>query len=273
MTSPDKIELLMQRAKAVRRHIIRMIAAAGSGHPGGSLSGADLLVALYFAKLRHDPKNPCLRTRDRFHLSKGHCAPLWYAVLAEAGYFPVETLTSLRKLGSVFQGHPDMKCTPGVEMSSGSLGQGLSVGVGMALASRLDKTGSRVYVMIGDGECQEGQIWEAAMSAAHYKLDNLFAIIDHNNLQIDGPVSEVMAIEPISDKWRAFGWHVLNVDGHDMKAILGAYDEAEKVKGKPTVIIAKTTKGKGVSFMENGVEWHGVAPNAKQAEQALRELA
>ncbi len=272
MLDLETLDSLRDRAKTVRRHIIRMTAAAGSGHPGGSLSAADMIVALYFSKLRHDPKNPQWPDRDRFHMSKGHCAPVWYAVLAEAGYFPAETLATLRKLGSPLQGHPDMKATPGVEMSSGSLGQGLSVGVGMALAARLDKRPWRTYIMIGDGECQEGQIWEAAMSAAHYKLDNLCAILDHNDLQIDGRVSEIMAIEPISDKWQAFGWHVINIDGHDFEAILAAYDEAEKIKGRPAIVIAKTAKGKGVSFMENNVEWHGVAPDAKQAEQALREL-
>lgn len=273
MLTPEILSTLKERAKIVRRHIIRMTAAAGSGHPGGSLSATDLLVALYFSKLRHDPANPKWPDRDRFHLSKGHCAPAWYAVLAEAGYFPVETLITLRKLGSPLQGHPDMKVTPGVEMSSGSLGQGLSVGVGMALAAKLDGRSWRTYVMIGDGECQEGQIWEAAMAAAHYKLDNLCAILDYNNLQIDGRVSEIMAIEPITDKWRAFGWHVINIDGHDFVQILAAYDEAEKTKGRPSIIIAKTIKGKGVSFMENNVEWHGVAPNKELAEKALRELA
>lgn len=249
-----------------------MLARAGSGHPGGSLSATDLLIALYYGKLRHDPKNPGWPDRDRFVMSKGHGCPALYAVLAELGYFPIAELDTLRQFGSRLQGHPDMRLTPGIEMSSGSLGQGLSVGIGMALAARLDKKGYRVYVMLGDGEIEEGQVWEAAMAAGHYKLDNLCAILDNNGLQIDGPIYDIMSPLPIAEKWTAFGWHVLQIDGHDMQQILGAYNKAEALKGKPTIIIAKTVKGKGVSFMEGQVDWHGKAPNQEQAEKALAEL-
>lgn len=270
--SDDKIEALKSRAKVIRQHIIRMITQAGSGHPGGSLSAVEILVSLYFHKLRHDPKNPNWPERDRFLLSKGHAAPVWYATLAEAGYFPVSELDTLRKLGSILQGHPDMKKTPGVESSSGSLGQGLSIATGIALAGKLDKKSYRVYAVIGDGESQEGQIWEAAMSAAHYKLDNLCVIQDYNGLQIDGSIERVMSPLPLAEKWRAFGWNVIEVDGHDFKQIMDAYDQAEKVKGKPTIIVAKTIKGKGVSFMEGKAEWHGKAPTPEQAQKALQEL-
>lgn len=273
MTIPsDKIEALKSRAKVIRRDIIKMITAAGSGHPGGSLSAVEILVSLYFHKLRHDPKNPNWSERDRFLLSKGHAAPVWYATLAEAGYFPISELDTLRKLGSILQGHPDMKKTPGVESSSGSLGQGLSIAIGIALAGKLDKKSYRVYAVIGDGESQEGQIWEAAMSAAHYKLDNLCVIQDYNGLQIDGSIERVMSPLPLADKWRAFGWNVIEVDGHDFKQVIDAYDQAEKVKAKPTIIIAKTIKGKGVSFMEGKAEWHGKAPTPEQAQKALQEL-
>lgn len=267
------IEELQEKAKVVRRHIIHMLAKAGSGHPGGSLSATDLIVALYYGKLRHNPKNPKWPDRDRFVLSKGHGCPAWYAVLAEQGYFPVSELDTLRQFGSRLQGHPDMKRTPGVEMSSGSLGQGLSVGLGMALAARIDKKDYRVYVMLGDGETEEGQVWEAAMAAGHYKVDNLCAILDNNGLQIDGPINDVMSPLPIPDKWRAFQWHAIEINGHNMKEILAAYDRAETLKGKPTIIIAKTIKGKGVSFMEGHVDWHGKAPNKEEAEKALAELA
>lgn len=268
----DKIELLKAKTRAIRQHIIRMLTSAGSGHPGGSLSAVEILVTLYFHKMRHNPKDPHWPERDRFLLSKGHAAPVWYATLAEAGYFGVGELGSLRKLGSIFQGHPDMKRTPGVESSSGSLGQGLSIANGLALAGRLDKKSYRVYVLIGDGESQEGQIWEAAMASAHYKLDNLCAIQDYNGLQIDGAIDKVMSPLPLTEKWRAFGWNVIELDGHNIRQLISAYDQAETVKGKPTMIVARTIKGKGVSFMEGKAEWHGKAPTKEQAEKALKEL-
>jgi len=264
---------LEQMAKQLRRHVITMIATAGSGHPGGSLSAADIVTALYFKVMRHDPKNLQWPDRDRFVLSKGHAAPILYAALAEYGYFPVEELSTLRKLGSRLQGHTDRTLTPGVEMSAGSLGQGLSFGIGMALAGRLDKRDYHVYVLLGDGECEEGQVWEAAMFAPHFQMDNLTAIVDHNGIQLDGRCCDIMGIEPLTDKWRAFNWHVIEIDGHDMKQVLQALKKARGIKGKPTVIIAHTVKGKGVSFMENNVDFHGKAPNAQQTEQALKELA
>jgi len=263
---------LAERSKVIRRHIIRMLARAGSGHPGSSLSTVELLVALYYNKLRHNPQLPAWPDRDRFILSKGHACPALYAILAELDYFPLEKLDTLRQFGSILQGHPCMKTTPGIEISGGSLGQGLSVGLGIALAAKLDKKDYRTYVMLGDGEIEEGQIWEAAMAASHYKADNLCAILDQNGLQIDGFIHEIMSSHPIPDKWRGFGWHVMEIDGHDFKAILNAYDEAEKVKGRPTIIVAKTVKGKGVSFMENQVDWHGKAPSKEEAERALAEL-
>jgi transketolase len=264
---------LEKMAKQLRRHVINMIATAGSGHPGGSLSAADIVTALYFNILRHDPKEPQWHDRDRFVLSKGHAAPILYAALAESGYFPVEELSTLRKLGSRLQGHTDRTLTPGVEMSAGSLGQGLSYGIGIALAGRLDKRGYHVYVLLGDGECEEGQIWEAAMSAPHFQLDNLTAVVDQNGIQLDGRCCDIMGIEPLADKWRAFNWHVIEIDGHDMSQVLSALKEAGNIKGKPTVIIAHTVKGKGVSFMEGNVDFHGKAPNAQEAEMALKELA
>jgi len=230
------------------------------------------MVALYFHKLRINPKNPHWPERDSFLMSKGHAAPVWYATLAEAGYFPVTELGTLRKLGSILQGHPDMKRTPGVEMSSGSLGQGLSVANGIALAGKLDKKTYRVYVLLGDGENQEGQVWEAAMAAAHYKIDNLCAILDYNGFQIDGSIERVMSPLPLAEKWIAFGWNVITIDGHKFQEIIQALDQAETVKNKPTIIIARTVKGKGVSFMENKAEWHGKAPNAAETEKALKEL-
>lgn len=263
---------LEERSKIIRRHIVRMLAKAGSGHPGSSLSTVDLLVALFYNKLRHNPQQPLWPERDRFVLSKGHGCPALYAVLAEMGYFSVDKLDTLRQFGSILQGHPCMKTTPGIEISGGSLGQGLSVGLGMSLAAKLDKKDYRTYVMLGDGEIEEGQVWEAAMAASHYKADNLCAIIDQNGLQIDGFIHEIMSSLPIPDKWLGFGWHVIEINGHDYNAILSAYDEAEKVKGKPTVIVAKTIKGKGVSFMENQVDWHGKAPSKDEAERALAEL-
>ena len=263
---------LEERAKVIRRHIIRMLAKAGSGHPGSSLSTVDLLVALFYNKLRHNPRQPTWPDRDRFILSKGHACPALYAILAELGYFGIDKLDTLRQFGSMLQGHPCMKTTPGVEISGGSLGQGLSVGLGIALAAKLDKKEYRTYVMLGDGEIEEGQVWEAAMAASHYKVDNLCAILDQNGLQIDGFIHEVMSSHPIPDKWRGFGWHVIEIDGHNYESILAAYDDAEKMKGRATIIIAKTVKGKGVSFMENHVDWHGKAPSKEEAELALAEL-
>jgi transketolase len=264
---------LEKMAKQLRRRVITMIATAGSGHPGGSLSAADIVTALYFKVMRHDPKNPQWPDRDRFVLSKGHAAPILYAALAECGYFPMEELSTLRKLDSRLQGHTDRTLTPGVEMSAGSLGQGLSYGIGIALAGRLDNRDYQVYVLLGDGECEEGQVWEAATFAPHHSVDNLTAIIDHNDLQLDGRVCDIMGIEPLVDKWRAFNWHVLEINGHDIKEILQALKKARETKGKPTVIIAHTVKGKGVSFMEGNVDFHGKAPSPQETEQALKELA
>jgi len=266
------IKSMEERAKVIRRHVVRMLARAGSGHPGSSLSTVDLLVALFYNKLKHNPQQPAWPDRDRFVLSKGHGCPALYAVLAEKGYFGIDKLDTLRQFGSILQGHPCMKTTPGIEISGGSLGQGLSVGLGIALAAKLDKKDYRTYVMLGDGEIEEGQVWEAAMAASHYKADNLCAIIDQNGLQIDGFIHEIMSSYPIPDKWRGFGWHVIEINGHDYKAISSAYDEAEKIKGRSTVIVAKTIKGKGVSFMENQVDWHGKAPSKEEAERALAEL-
>ncbi len=269
--SDKQISDLEGKAKHIRKAIVDMLCRACSGHPGGSLSSVELITVLYFAVLRHDPKNPKWPERDRFHMSKGHCCPLWYAVLAEAGYFPKEELLKLRKLGSMLQGHPDRR-TPGVDVASGSLGQGLSVALGMSLAGRLDQKAYRVYCLIGDGESQEGNIWEAAMAASHYKCDNLCAMLDYNGYQIDGKVSEVMGLEPVAAKWQAFGWHTIEIDGHKIKEILAAYEGAKTVKNKPSIIIAHTTKGKGVSFMENVCSFHGNAPTPEQAEKALKEL-
>ncbi len=269
--SDKQIRDLEEKAKKTRRLIIQMLAKAGSGHPGGSLSSTDLITALYFSAMKINPKDPHWPDRDRFHMSKGHCCPLWYALLAELEYFPLEKLWTLRQLGSMLQGHPDRR-TPGVEVSSGSLGQGLSVSVGMSLAAKIDKKDFRVYCLMGDGEIQEGNIWEAAMSASHYKCDNLCGILDYNGFQIDGKVKDVMNLEPIVDKWRAFGWHTIEIDGHNMCQILAAYDEARTIKGKPSIIIAHTIKGKGVSFMENVVDFHGRAPTKEEAEIALKEL-
>jgi len=268
----ESLEELAEIAKTLRRHVITMIAEAGSGHPGGSLSSADIIAALYFRVMRYRPSEPRWPERDRFVLSKGHAAPLLYATLAECGFFPVEELLTLRKLGSRLQGHTDMTMTPGVEMSSGALGQGLSFGIGIALAGRLDRRDYRVYVLLGDGECDEGQVWEAAMAAAHYKLDNIVAIVDHNKLQIDGWTCDVMNLEPLAKKWLSFGWHVIELDGHDMSQLLAAFEEARGATGQPTIIVAHTTKGKGVSFMENNPDFHGKAPTPEEREVALREL-
>jgi transketolase len=259
-------------ARKLRRHIITMIGRVGSGHPGGSLSAVEIVSTLYFRVLRHNPRDPQWSDRDRFILSKGHAAPMLYATLAECGYFPVEELFTLRKLDSRLQGHTDRRLTPGIEMTAGSLGQGLSFATGIALAGRLDSKPYRVYVLLGDGECDEGQVWEAAMAAAHFKLDNLVAIVDRNELQIDGWTCDVMGLEPFNSKWSSFGWHVIEVDGHDFAQLEEAYAQVRMVKGQPTVIIAHTTKGKGVSFMENNADFHGKAPTPEQVEIALKEL-
>jgi len=257
----------------LRIDIIKMLCEAGSGHPGGSLSIIDILTVLYFNHIIHDPKNPDWDGRDRVVLSKGHVCPALYAVLSKCGYFPHEELFTLRKLGSRLQGHPAKdKGLPGIEVSTGSLGQGLSVGVGMAIGFKLDKKPNRVYVVMGDGEQQEGSIWEAVMSAGHYKLDNLIGIVDHNNLQIDGEVEKVMGVENLEEKYRAFRWETIRINGHNISEIDSAFEKAKKIKGKPVAIIADTIKGKGVSFMENVAEWHGKAPNKDQAEKCISEL-
>ena len=259
-------------AKRLRRHIITMTGKAGSGHPGGSLSAVEVVTVLYFKLLRHTPSDPQWSDRDRFILSKGHAAPLLYATLAECGYFPVDELSTLRQLDSRLQGHTDRTITPGVEMSSGSLGQGLSFALGVALAGRLNSQDYRVYVLLGDGECDEGQVWEGAMATAHFKVDNLVAIVDNNGLQIDGWNRDVMNLDPFNRKWQAFGWHVIEVNGHDLSQLGLALEQAKLVKGQPTVIIAHTIKGKGVSFMEDNPDFHGKAPNAEEVEIALKEL-
>lgn len=263
---------LAEIARRVRVGIIDAVYSASSGHPGGSLSIADILTYLYFEELRVDPKNPDDPARDRFVLSKGHCAPGLYSVLAQRGYFPVEDLKTFRKTDSYLQGHPDMKHTPGVDMTSGSLGQGVSVAAGMALAAKIDGADRRVYAVMGDGESEEGQVWEAAMFAGFYKLDNLCYILDLNGLQIDGPLEKVMDPRPHGDKFRAFGWNVVECSAHDFGELEAAFAAARAYKGKPTVIIAHSVKGKGVSFMENDCDWHGKAPNAEQYEIAMRDL-
>ena len=259
-------------AKRLRRHINTMTGKAGSGHPGGSLSAVEIVTSLYFGLLRHKPSDPQWSDRDRFILSKGHAAPLLYATLAECGYFPVEELLTLRQLDSRLQGHTDRTVTPGVEMSAGALGQGLSFAIGIALAGRLNSQKYRVYVLLGDGECDEGQIWEGAMATAHFKVDNLTAIVDNNGQQIDGWNRDVMNLSPFNKKWQAFGWHVIEVDGHDFTQLIDAFNQAKLIKGQPTIIIAHTIKGKGVSFMENNLDFHGKAPNAEEVEIALKEL-
>lgn len=260
-------------SKEIRKSIVNMISLAKSGHPGGSLSIVEILVALYYDMMKVDSKNPKMENRDRFVLSKGHAAPALYAVLAEKGYFDKQELNSLRKYGSILQGHPDMKKVPGVEMSTGSLGQGLSVLNGMALNAKIYGKDYRVYAILGDGEVQEGQIWEAAMTAAHYKLDNVCVFLDSNNLQIDGNVNDIMGVEPLDKKWEAFGWNVIKICGHDFDEIFKALDDAKACKGKPTMIIAKTVKGKGISFMENVCGFHGVAPNEEETQKAMLELS
>ncbi len=272
MKTRPSINVLKKEAIEIRRDILTMLEQAGSGHPGGSLSCVELLIGLYYYKLRHNPKNPLLNTRDRFILSKGHGCPSLYTVLARQGYFPREELLTLRKLGSRLQGHPDKAFLPVLETTSGSLGQGLSISNGIALAAKLDKLDIKVYCLLGDGELDEGQIWEAAMTSSHYKLDNVCAIVDYNKFQIDGSVKEVKNLEPLTDKWKAFNWHTIEIDGHNLKEIMDAYDEFENTKGNPTVIIAHTIKGKGVSFMENNVDWHGVAPKKEHLDKASKEL-
>lgn len=259
-------------AYKARKHAITGIYNAASGHPGGSLSIADILAVLYFEKMNIDPENPKMADRDRFVLSKGHCAPALYGILAERGYFPTELCAELRKIDSIMQGHPDMKGIPGVDMSTGSLGQGISAANGMALSAKLDNKDYKVYTILGDGEIEEGQVWEAAMFAAHYKLDNLVAFLDNNGLQIDGNIADVMDSNPIDKKFEAFNWNVITIDAHDYDQIRTAIDKAHATKGKPSIIIAKSVKGKGVSFMENQAAWHGSAPNAEQYEQAIKEL-
>jgi transketolase len=273
-TEATTTEQLRAICKQIRRHIVVMTGAAKSGHPGGSLSAVEILVSLFFGgHLRHDPKNPSWAERDRFLLSKGHACPVLYAALAECGYTPVEELKNLRKLGSIYQGHPDRRFIPALEGSTGSLGLGLSLSLGFALAARLDQSPTRAYVVLGDGEIQEGQIWEAAMFGAYHKVDNLVAIVDYNKIQLDGFVKDIMEVEPLAEKWRAFGWHAIEVDGHDLEALDRAFTEARSVKGKPTVLVAHTVKGKGVSFMENNPKFHGVAPTAEEVTRALEELA
>ena len=265
----------IDQANKIRVDVIKAVYNAGSGHPGGSLSIADIVTALYFKVMNIDPENPKMEGRDNLILSKGHAAPAQYAALGERGYFPIEDLMSLRKMGSIFQGHPNMEKVPGIEMSTGSLGQGFSASVGMALANKIDNNPGRVYVILGDGELQEGIVWEAAMAAAHYDLGNLCAIVDWNGLQIDGANDDVMKVTPIDEKFKAFGWNAISIDGHNFDEIFRGFDEAEKQSNetmKPTVIIANTVKGKGVSFMEGQASWHGKAPSDEQAKKAVEEL-
>ncbi|HEX3876343.1 MAG TPA: transketolase, partial [Bryobacteraceae bacterium] len=271
---PKSLEELQVIAKRVRREIIEMIGAAGSGHPGGSLSAVEILVELYFNTMRIDAKNPKWPERDKFILSKGHAAPVLYAVMAEAGYpdTPVDKLSTLRKMGSVYQGHPDIRFIHSLEASTGSLGEGVSLALGMGFAARLDKSPSRAYVMVGDGEIQEGQVWEAAMAGSFHKLDNVCAIVDYNGIQLDGFVKDIMDVAPLADKWRAFGWHTIELNGHDPAAVRAAFAEAAATKGKPTCLVAHTVKGKGVSFMENNPKFHGTAPTPAEVKLALQEL-
>lgn len=270
MDRPD-IKELQKKAIEIRKDILKMLTAAGSGHTGGSLSIVEILIALYYYALKNDPKNPKWKERDLFLLSKGHACPALYAALAGKGYFPKEDLWSLRKFGSKLQGHPQLGL-PGIEISSGSLGQGLSIANGMALAARLDKLPTRIYCLMGDGETNEGQVWEAAMTAAHYELDNVCAIIDFNKLQIDGFCCDVKDMGAYIDKWKGFGWYTIETDGHDIQKLIDAFDKAKTVKMMPTVIIAHTVKGKGISFVENKIEWHGVAPKKEEYERAIKEL-
>jgi transketolase len=272
MKQTKNLSELQDLCKLVRRHIVEMTGAAKSGHPGGSLSATEIVVTLFYDVMRHDPERPQWEDRDRFILSKGHACPVLYAVMAECGYTPVDQLKTLRRLGSIYQGHPDRRFIPALEASTGSLGQGLSIGIGMGLAAKLDGKDFRTYVVLGDGEIQEGQIWEAAMFAAFHKVDNVVAIVDYNGIQLDGFVKDIMEVAPLADKWRAFGWHVVEVDGHDVEALRKAFAEASATKGIPTVLLAHTIKGKGVSFMENNPKYHGVAPSAEEVAAALKEL-
>ena len=268
----NDVKELESMAKKVRRGIIEAVYSGQSGHPGGSLSVADILTVLYFNQLNIDEKNPNWENRDRLVLSKGHCSPALYSCLANRGFFPVEDLKTFRNINSYLQGHPDMKKIPGVDMTTGSLGQGLSAGVGMAIAGKMHKKDYRVYCILGDGEIEEGQIWEAAMTSSKYKLDNLCVIVDNNNLQIDGTIEEVMSPYPIDEKFRSFGFEIIKIDGHDIEEIIKAFEVAKNIKDKPTCIIAKTIKGKGISYMENQVGWHGKAPNEEQYKEAITEL-
>src|SRR3954468_7551515 len=272
MQTTSNVTELAAIAKRMRREVIEMITEAKSGHPGGSLSATEMIVTLFFDVMRHDPANPKWKDRDRFILSKGHCCPILYAVMAECGYCPKDQLNTLRKLGSMYQGHPDVRFIPALEASTGSLGEGLSLGIGMALAARLNGSPSRTYVVLGDGESQEGQIWEAAMFAPFHKVDNLVCIVDYNKIQLDGFVKDIMDLSPLTEKWKSFGWHAIELDGHNIPALQAAFAEAEATKGKPTVLVANTIKGKGVSFMENNPKYHGVAPTDKEMELALQEI-
>jgi transketolase len=272
MKQTKNVAELQVIAKRVRREIVQMIGEAKSGHPGGSLSAVEILTTLYFDVMRHDPSNPKWPDRDRFILSKGHACPVLYCLMAETGYTPIDQLNTLRKLGSIYQGHPDRRFIPSLEASTGSLGVGPSMGLGMALAARLNRSPSRTYVLIGDGESQEGQIWEAAMFGAFHKVDNLVVIEDYNKIQLDGFVKDIMDVAPLADKWRAFGWHTLEIDGHDFPTLQAAFAEAAATKGKPTAIVANTIKGKGVSFMENNPKFHGTAPTPAEVQAALQEL-
>ncbi|MDP7423132.1 MAG: transketolase [bacterium] len=271
--SRNEVLHLESICRQVRRDILGMLLTAGSGHAGGSLSAVELLVALYWKVLRHDASNPSWTDRDRFILSKGHACPVLYSVLARRGFFPVSDLSTLRKQGSILQGHPDFRKTPGIDVSTGSLGQGLSIANGLSLGGRFQQKNYRVYCLLGDGEIQEGQVWEAAMTAAHYHLNTVCAIVDNNGLQIDGRIEEVKNIYPITEKWRAFNWHVVEVDGHDLRQILAAYTKAIRTRKRPTLILAHTIKGKGISFIEEQVDWHGKAPNQDEYERAMEELA
>ena len=273
MAQSKSLEELQAIAKQIRRDIIEMIAAAGSGHPGGSLSAVEILVTLYFGGAMHqDPANPKWADRDRIILSKGHAAPVPYSAMAEAGYVPKDKLNTLRKLGSIYQGHPDVRFIPELDASTGSLGEGVSIAIGMGIAAKLNNSPSRTYCILGDGESQEGQIWEGAMFAAMHKNDNICVIVDHNGIQLDGWVKDIMEVEPLVDKWKAFGWHVIDLNGHDIPALQAAFQEAASTKGKPTVLVCRTVKGKGVSFMENNPKFHGQAPNKEEAALALKEL-
>lgn len=265
------IKLLQEKARQFRKEILEIIAEAGSGHPGGSLSAVEILIALYYYEMNHKPENPQWPIRDRFIMSKGHASPVLYVTLANRGYFPKEELKTFRKLGSRLQGHVHIG-VPGVELSTGSLGQGLSVANGIALGAKIRKADFKVYCLLGDGEIQEGQVWEAAMTAAHHKLDNLCAILDYNKVQENGPVNEIKNEEPLADKWRSFNWHTIEIDGHNFQQLICALDESELIKGRPAIIIASTIKGKGVSFMEGQAKWHGKAPKKDELQQALKEL-